>query len=787
MTIKQSPFHSLLLIILLSAFAGAGFSANSLARSKRIKQIEFKDISVGNALRILSEQSHLNVVASRDAAEIHVTMFLRDVTALEVIDATAKTYNLWYQEDRRSNIVRLYTVREYRLEKVDFKKEDTEVFTLKNAKNALDFAETIENLFGRQRVNLSFGNNPQALIEDLTDRFELFDMIDGRTSIVNTNIGGGSRGSSSRNSSSRGNTSDRRNQRSNLNTGNRVNVPIDEYLQATGNVIDKVVTDKKAGLSNLLLGSQEQSRGLMSAAIRHQAPIYVGVIGRQNRVLVRTRDADAMREIRKLHRKLDVESAMLMMEVKILSIDLSDGFNSLFDFKIKAGDVNIASIEQTGSITEKLTNAAANAALASAGAFDPTLLATVVSKNFQARLELFEQEGRVTELATPMLLTANQEVSRIFVGEQQPIVTGYSASTNTSNAVGGVGTIFSSILVPDTELKSIGTTLLLTPNINADRTVSIRLLVEQSTVADDQATIPVPLNNRLVDAKIDIVQERTFSGTVVGTDGTAVAVGGLIEELSADREKKVPILGDIPWLGFFFRETTKVRARRELVVIIKPYIMGTPAEAEPVSRKILERNSVHPDVLDYDDHNMDVYRNDRRHPKGYELQDGYKLYDRQDAFDDYHGKGSLNKRPADVQPQSAAPSPQQQTYMQLTRYAARAVRLPADARPSDPYIKPTQLVSRRPADLLYDRRIVAVPTASWRRGGINVTALQLYNKSTDPVNVDYRHLQGSWLAASIEDEKPAGRGEPGDSTYLYLISAQPFEEMARRIRTKPDY
>ena len=542
MTIKQSPFHSLLLIILLSAFAGAGFSANSLARSKRIKQIEFKDISVGNALRILSEQSHLNVVASRDAAEIHVTMFLRDVTALEVIDAIAKTYNLWYQEDRRSNIVRLYTVREYRLEKVDFKKEDTEVFTLKNAKNALDFAETIENLFGRQRVNLSFGNNPQALIEDLTDRFELFDMIDGRTSIVNTNIGGGSRGSSSRNSSSRGNTSDRRNQRSNLNTGNRVNVPIDEYLQATGNVIDKVVTDKKAGLSNLLLGSQEQSRGLMSAAIRHQAPIYVGVIGRQNRVLVRTRDADAMREIRKLHRKLDVESAMLMMEVKILSIDLSDGFNSLFDFKIKAGDVNIASIEQTGSITEKLTNAAANAALASAGAFDPTLLATVVSKNFQARLELFEQEGRVTELATPMLLTANQEVSRIFVGEQQPIVTGYSASTNTSNAVGGVGTIFSSILVPDTELKSIGTTLLLTPNINADRTVSIRLLVEQSTVADDQATIPVPLNNRLVDAKIDIVQERTFSGTVVGTDGTAVAVGGLIEELSADREKKVPIL-----------------------------------------------------------------------------------------------------------------------------------------------------------------------------------------------------------------------------------------------------
>jgi len=467
----------ILLLVLFSSFSAPGFGTNSMAHTRRIKQIEFKDITVGNALRILSEQSHLNVVASRDAANIHVTMFLRDVTALEVIDAIAKTYNLWYQEDRRSNIVRLYTVREYRLEKVDFKKEDTEVFTLKNAKNALDFAETIENLFGRQRVNLSFGQNPQALLYDLNNRFQLFDMIDGRTSIVNRGSSGGvssgRNGNGGRSNSGRsggsfgsnsnfGNNSDFINRNNNANS-NQVNVPIDEYLRATGNVIDKVVTDNKAGISNMLLGSQEQSRSMMSAAIRHQAPIYVGVIGRQNRVLVRTRDADAMQEIRKMYHKLDVESSMLMMEVKILSIDLSDGFNSLFDFRIKAGDVNVASSEQTGSITEKLAGAAANAALASAGAFDPTLLATVVSKHFQARLELFEQEGRVTELATPILLTANQEVSRIFVGQNQPITTGFSASNNTSTTVGGVGTVVSPILVPNTDLRDIGTTLLLTP------------------------------------------------------------------------------------------------------------------------------------------------------------------------------------------------------------------------------------------------------------------------------------------------------------------------------------
>ena len=112
-----------------------------------IEQIEFRDITVGDALRILSEQSNLNIIASKEAADIHVTMFLRRVSSIEVIEALAKTYNLWYQRDFDSNIVRLYTVKEYRLEQVEFKKEETEIFTLKNAKNALDLAEPSRTCF----------------------------------------------------------------------------------------------------------------------------------------------------------------------------------------------------------------------------------------------------------------------------------------------------------------------------------------------------------------------------------------------------------------------------------------------------------------------------------------------------------------------------------------------------------------------------------------------------------------------------------------------------------------
>lgn len=749
------------------------YSANNRKNNKIIEQIEFKKISVGNALRILSEQSGLNVMASEEAANINITMFLRNVTALEVIDAISKTYNLWYQKDPRSNIVRLYTVREYRLEKVDFKKEETEVFTMKNAKNALDMAESIQNLFGRQRVRLSFGADPEVLIQDLEDRFELFDLVDQRTTLVGQQNTGNNSNQNNNNVNNRNTNSRSSRSRNRLDTRNQANVPLDEYLRSTEGVIDKFGGDTKgSGISNLLLGSQDESRSLMSAAIRHQAPIFVGVIGRQNRVLVRTRDNDAMEDIKDLYNRLNVESSMLMMEVKILSLDLSDGFNSLFDFKIKSGSVNVSTLEKTTSPANQIANAAANAAAAAASSFDPTFLATVVSKNFEARLELFEQEGRVTELATPILLTSNQEVSRVFVGEQQPIVTGFSASNNNANNVGGIGTIFSSILVPDTQLEDIGTTLLLTPNINADRTVSIRILVEQSSIADDQATIPVPLNNELVDAEIDIVQERTFSGTVTGKDATAVAVGGLIEEVSADREKKVPVLGDIPYLGFFFRETSKVRQRKELVVIMKPYILETPDASGPVSKKLLAVNSVHPDALDTEDPMMDIYKNDSRNPNGYVLQKPFKLYDRQDAFDNELGKGDVNKATTKTQDQ----------YVELTNYASETVRLPVSEWEPKNGIKPAKLSLYRPVTILKDHHVMTYPISSWTKNGLTVTALEVRNLSKHNVEVDYKHLHGKWLAATIEESYLKGSGSGGDTTYLYLISALPFDEAVKSIK-----
>jgi general secretion pathway protein D len=203
-----------------------------------------------------------------------------------------------------------------------------------------------------------------------------------------------------------------------------------------------------------------------------------------------------------------------------------------------------------------------------------------------------ESKSRVSAVASPVLLTANNEVSRIFVGEEVPITRGFSGG----NIVAGTGgSAIAQSGTVDIEFRPVGTTLLLTPNINADRTVTIRLVQENSTLNKGGGEIPVPTSGGGFQKQaVDTVQSRTVSGTVVAHDTEAVVVGGLIEDLISKKRSGVPILSRIPVLGVPFRRDENASSRNELVLIITPYIINTPAEGESISRQVAERLSLHP-------------------------------------------------------------------------------------------------------------------------------------------------------------------------------------------------
>lgn len=796
--------------LLLAPFNATDVQAAKKPAYEKIGQLDFKNISVGDALKILSDHSDLNMIASQEASRTIITMYLKNISVLDVIDAIAKTYNLWYKHDRSANIIRIYTVSEYRLEQVEFKSEQTRIFTMKNAKNAIDLADTVCNLYGSERVYLSYGSNEDELLNDLSSRINRFDLINSATGSESFNSSGGNNNGNNNNNNNNngnnnnggvggfgGNNSSRsncvRNNRNNGNNNNNQNNNNNNNNNANGNrnnsnsvensrSLDSIaqllkdINTKSEDLQNILSGDSSRSDRFLASAIRHQAPIYVSVIKRQNRVLVRTRDTEAMKQVRSLYEQIDTESSMLLMEVKILSIDLSDGFDSLFDFKVKSDNTTVTEGRSATALLDQTLDVAATT-------FNPAFLATYVSDRFEARLQLLEQENRVTEVATPILLTTNQEVSRVFIGDERPIVTGYEDSSTSTALAGNATVINNSIIVPQTETRNLGTTLFLTPNINADRTVNIRILIERSGLSSIPATIPVQVGNNLVDANIDVVQTETFSGTVVAKDGTSIAVGGFINETAGDRESKVPVLGDIPGLGFFFREQSDTRNRTELVVIIRPFITTTPNEASLDSQALLDNVSIHPNSPQLD--NLDVYTNrDKRH-KGYQLEKPFKEYDLQDKFDVIHDKGerALHTKPTD-QSRLTPQGNKQQTYVNLTRFAAETVRKPATQQTVADGINRVGLNGLRTVDIVYDTRIKTIPVASWRQGGIHVTALGLYNESNTDLTIDYKNIKGRWLASSIEQARLKPRGQMGDSTYLYLISAGPFNDIVNSIVKK---
>lgn len=209
-------------------------------------------------------------------------------------------------------------------------------------------------------------------------------------------------------------------------------------------------------------------------------------------------------------------------------------------------------------------------------------------------MQLLESANRVTELATPLIMTANNEVSRIFSGVTVPITIGFTPSQIIANGVAPSTTV---VGTPVTTLQDIGTSLLITPNINADRTVTLRVLEENSTVNPGGGNIPVVNSDGTVtQVAVDTVNRQTITATVVAADGMALALGGLIQEGVSDTRSEVPVLGKVPYLGFFFRRQNTMHTRSELVIMIRPFVLTTPCESKTVSRSILDAISIHPNV-----------------------------------------------------------------------------------------------------------------------------------------------------------------------------------------------
>ena len=172
-------------------------------------------------------------------------------------------------------------------------------------------------------------------------------------------------------------------------------------------------------------------------------------------------------------------------------------------------------------------------------------------------------------LSTPTIVVLDNQPAEILVGENVPFVTGAStsASSPTTNP-------FQTI-----ERNDIGIGLKILPRVNNNNTITLEIeqTVEQISHTNAAATVDIVTN------------KREIKTTVLIEDGEILVLGGLIRDDVSELRSKVPILGDIPLLGYAFRSTREQHTKRNLMVFIHLRILRRRGEADVVTEHYLDR------------------------------------------------------------------------------------------------------------------------------------------------------------------------------------------------------
>lgn len=177
--------------------------------------------------------------------------------------------------------------------------------------------------------------------------------------------------------------------------------------------------------------------------------------------------------------------------------------------------------------------------------------------NVRAVLRALASRTKVRVLSTPEILATNNREAEIVVGSRVPFV---------ASARLGDFTLDRSV-----QYERVGTRLAIVPTVNDDGYVSVEILQEVST-----------LTTQTVRAAFDapVISTREASTRAVMRDGQTVVIGGLIGDSRDDTDAGVPILKDIPLLGWLFKRQSATTNRTELAIFVTPYVVRTDADAD---------------------------------------------------------------------------------------------------------------------------------------------------------------------------------------------------------------
>ena len=360
--------------------------------------------------------------------------------------------------------------------------------------------------------------------------------------------------------------------------------------------------------------------------------------------LVITAQPDMLRSLKAVIRQLDKRRAQVLVEAIIVEVFESDGislgvqwYNEAGGFtqftngaasissiaagaKAAEGDKGSTVIKDNGDTTINPPTNGDYSVLASVLGNVSGMMFGIAKNDWGAIVQAVSSDTNSNILATPSILTLDNEEAYFIVGQEVPIITGSDTGDNNSNPFQTV------------DRQEVGIKLRVTPQVNEGN--AVQLVIEQE-VSSVSGTTGVDIS----------INKREIKTTVMADSGETIVLGGLIDEDVQESVQKVPILGDIPFIGHLFKSTTNTTRKRNLMVFLRATIVRDSALMKEISES--KYNYIRADQIRKHEEGLSLMSNENM-PILPQWQDKLTL---PPSFDDYqkkleHNNIDLPKPPA---------------------------------------------------------------------------------------------------------------------------------------------
>lgn len=206
------------------------------------------------------------------------------------------------------------------------------------------------------------------------------------------------------------------------------------------------------------------------------------------------------------------------------------------------------------------------------------MVAKVVEEDVNVALRALSEVGKLDVLSRPYILASDNQEATISVGQEVPFIN-QSRTTETGQTINTV------------TYEDIGIILNVTPHINPDGLVILDVSPEISELTG--TTVQVSETTSL-----PVYAKRTATSRVGILDGQTIVIGGLVQDNKTETIRKVPVLGDIPLLGWFFRRTQDKVSKTELLIFLTPHVALKPEHLEAMSEDEQKSHKVVPQAVE---------------------------------------------------------------------------------------------------------------------------------------------------------------------------------------------